>query len=151
MGKYNFILINNHRPLTPVFIPALQTSLSFVISLLSAVVIFSLMQIYKPFLVSSQALTIVAGVLGSWVFILSLTALSNLEQLVLGKGFQSRWGEVVICLLASCFACSTIHRVAVTTCILSSFIGLYYINKMSQSFHSAPIVVSDALNKKKKK
>ena len=73
MGKYNFILINKHSLLTMISILALQTSLSFVISMLSAVVIFSLMQIYKPFLISSQSLTIVAGVLGSWVFILSLT------------------------------------------------------------------------------
>jgi Keratinocyte-associated protein 2 len=84
---------------------------------------------------------------------LNFKAISNLEAVVLGKGFQARWfPEVLVCLFAACFACSTIHRVAVTTCILSSFVGLYYINQISQKFHTTPAVAVDAgLGKKKKK
>jgi len=77
-----------------------------------------------------------------------------LEAVVLGKNFQARWfPEVFVCMFAACFACSTIHRVAVTTCLLSSFISLYYLNKLSLISHSsAPAVVVDpALAKKKKK
>jgi Keratinocyte-associated protein 2 len=148
---------------------AVQTSLSFVISFLSSILIFSAMQFCKQFFLSSQFLTIFAGVVGSWFFILSLTvsfifsmlfqaltstfqlqAISNLESILLGKGFQSRWIEVFISLTMACFACSTIHRVAVTTCLLSSFIGLHYVNKISQKFHTtAPVVVVDAKKKKK--
>lgn len=79
--------------------------------------------------------------------------MSNLESTLLGKGFQAKWfPEVVICMFAACFACSTIHRVAITTCIISSFIALFYLNKISQKFHSAPVVAADAgLSKKKRK
>jgi Keratinocyte-associated protein 2 len=54
-------------------ISAAQTSLSFVLSFLSAILIFSAMQFCKQFFLSSQFLTIFAGVIGSWFFILLLT------------------------------------------------------------------------------
>lgn len=131
------------------------------------------MQFCKQFFLSSQFLTIFAGVVGSWFFILILTvsamrlisiydyilttfflfqAMSNLEAVIFGT-VKARWfPEVFICLLAACFACSTIHRVAVTTCLISSFIGLYYVNKASQRFHLSSVPVADpGLAKKKKK
>ncbi|CAG9802399.1 unnamed protein product [Chironomus riparius] len=133
---------------------AVQTSLSFIVSFLSSILVFAALQFCKKFFASSQSLTLLAGFIGSLFFILALTAISNLETLILGKGFQSRWfPEVFICLLTACFACSTVHRVAVTTCILFSFIALYYLNAISQKFHtSAPIMAQDvSLSKKKKK
>ncbi|CRK91199.1 CLUMA_CG004882, isoform A [Clunio marinus] len=130
---------------------AIQTSLSLVISMLSAILIFSSMQFCKQLFLSSQMLTIFAGIVGSWFFIMLLTTISNLEAVVLGKGFQARWPEVIISLLSACFACSTIHRVSVTTCLLTSLIGLYYINRISQNFHSTPVTVDTGISKKKKK
>ncbi|KAL7028488.1 hypothetical protein ACKWTF_005862 [Chironomus riparius] len=133
---------------------AVQTSLSFIVSFLSSILVFAALQFCKKFFASSQSLTLLAGFIGSLFFILALTAISNLETLILGKGFQSRWfPEVFICLLTACFACSTVHRVAVTTCILFSFIALYYLNAISQKFHtSATIMAQDvSLSKKKKK
>lgn len=56
-----------------IFLAAVQTSLSFVISFLSSILIFSAMQFCKNFFLSSQVLTIFAGVIGSWFFILLLT------------------------------------------------------------------------------
>lgn len=147
----------------------MQTSLSFVISILSAILIFSSMQFCKQFLLSSQILTIFAGMLGSWLFIMLLTvrninydttycfydffqlqAISNMETIVLHKGFQARWfPEIIICLVISCFACSTIHRVAVSSCLLGSFVAIYFLNKISIKFHVASANNENSLYKKK--
>lgn len=73
-------------------------------------------------------------------------------MMIFHKNFQARWfPEVVICLFAACFACSTIHRVAVSSCILFSILGLYYLNVISQKYHAAPAVVDTSMAKKKKK
>ncbi|KAG5683957.1 hypothetical protein PVAND_013212 [Polypedilum vanderplanki] len=131
---------------------ATQTSMSFIVSLLSSILVFALLQFCKRYFASSQFLTLAAGFAGSWFFILLLTAISNFESIVFGKGFQARWfPEVITCLFVACFACSTIHRVAVTTCFLFSCIALYYLNIISQKFHAAPVAVDVSLSKKKKK
>uniref|UniRef100_A0A182RYD8 Uncharacterized protein n=1 Tax=Anopheles funestus TaxID=62324 RepID=A0A182RYD8_ANOFN len=70
---------------------AVSTTVSLVLASLSAVLIFSGMQMYRPLLASSQIATIFGGYLGSWLFILSLTAVSNLEAVVLGYGFQAKF------------------------------------------------------------
>lgn len=69
---------------------AVQTSLSFVISLLSSILVFSAMQFCRQFFLSSQLLTIFSGVVGSWLFILLLTVWineSSLLKFLLNKTF----------------------------------------------------------------
>jgi hypothetical protein len=129
------------------------------------------MQLYKPFIASSQINTILGGFGGSWFFILSLTvistfhqilseqfktknfqAISNLESCVLGKGFQAKvFPEVAICLLSALIVCGMIHRVCVTTCILFSALGLYYLNSISQKFHAVPERIEVPTKKRKNK
>ena len=66
-------LFYRHRPFLRIIFAAVSTSVSLVLASLSAVLIFSGMQMYRPLLASSQMATIFGGYLGSWLFILSLT------------------------------------------------------------------------------
>lgn len=62
-------------------------------SLCLSVLLMALMQMYRAVLSSSQLLTIVAGYLGSLIFLLLLTAISNLEMSLFGKHFQAKIAE----------------------------------------------------------
>lgn len=57
-------------------IAAVSSGVSLVLSSILAVIVFSTMQIYRPWLASAQLNTILGGYLGSWLFILTLTVSS---------------------------------------------------------------------------
>uniref|UniRef100_A0A7G3B2T1 Uncharacterized protein n=1 Tax=Lutzomyia longipalpis TaxID=7200 RepID=A0A7G3B2T1_LUTLO len=117
---------------------AVPTVVSLMLSSVACVLIFSGMQIYKPFLASTKATTLLGGFVGSWLFILSLTAISNLEALLMGRGFQAKlFPEVAFCLASALIASGMVHRVCATTCIIFSLVALYYINRISQKVHAA--------------
>lgn len=121
---------------------AVSSGMSFLLSTTLAVLLFAGMQLYKVHLASHEWTTIVGGFLGSLLFCLILTAVSNFETLMFGKGFQTRlFPEVVVCVVAAMFASGLIHRVCVTTCFLFSIMNLYYINKLSQATY-APLVTA---------
>lgn len=69
---------------------AVSTSTSFMLSSTFGVLLFAAMQIYRQSIASTEYLTIVGGFLGHILFILLLTAVSNGEVLMFGKGFQSK-------------------------------------------------------------
>ncbi|XP_074095337.1 protein KRTCAP2 homolog [Cotesia typhae] len=127
------------------------SGVSFVLSSIFTVILFSGMQMYKSWLTSSQLHTIFGGYLGSMLFIFILTAVGNLESSIFGKNFQLKlFPEVFISLLFSMTASGLVHRVSTTTCFLFSMVALYYINKISQENYSAPVTTTTLHTKKKK-
>ncbi|KAK9890309.1 hypothetical protein WA026_010412 [Henosepilachna vigintioctopunctata] len=143
-------LNNKHRVLDLKM--SVSTRASFILASISAVFIFSGMQMYKPWLTSSQFHTIFGGYLGSLFFTLCLTAVGNLETCIFGKNFQVKlFPEAIFSFLLAVFASGMIHRVCATTCLLISGCGLYYINKYSQRVYSVqnPTVVIQTSRKKR--
>ncbi|XP_019881761.1 protein KRTCAP2 homolog [Aethina tumida] len=130
---------------------AVTTGTSLALASISAILVFSGMQMYKPWLVSSQIHTLLGGYLGSLFFVLSLTAIGNLETCWFGKSFQLKlFPEVSVSLLLALFASATIHRVCGTTCIILSLMALYYVNKYSQKVHVVVPTSTVQTGKKKK-
>jgi len=126
--------------------------MSFVLAATFAVLLLAGMQLYKTQIGAHEYMTIFGGFLGSLLFVLILTAVSNFEATMFGKNFQTQlFPEVVTCLFAAMFASAFVHRVCVTTCFLFSILHLYYINKLSASVHAPAVTAAPPVKSGKKK
>ena len=112
---------------------ALTESSSFPVATILAILTFSGMQMAKPILASTQMMTILGGFTGSILFVFLLTAVGNLEQIIFGKGFQTKLPETILAMIIAMTASASIHRVCATTCLLFSMIMVYSMYKISQT------------------
>lgn len=130
---------------------AASNASSFLFSLLISLLLFASMQVFRGQLASSQPWTIAGGFLGSLLFLSLLTAVSNFEMNTFGSNFQAKiFPEVIACLLIAMFCSGFVHRVCVTTCLLFSLIGLYYVNRISSGVYGVPAGPSTAYGAQKK-
>ncbi|VVC28469.1 Keratinocyte-associated protein 2 [Cinara cedri] len=132
---------------------AVSTGMSFFISTLLLMAVFSFMHLNSKWLTSSSTLIIGTGFLGSVLFTLALTAISNLMTLVMGERYQaSFFPEIVLSLLFTFFICVSIHRVCATTGLLFSLFALYNIYNISQkTYNSSTLIKQPIVHSKKKK
>ena len=114
--------------------PLTQSS-SFPVASILALLTFSGMQWAKPLLASSQSMTLLGGFLGSILFVFLLTAIGNLEQVMFGKGFQTKLPETVFAMIISMAASGSVHRVCATTCLIFSLVMVYSMYKISQQVY----------------
>ena len=131
---------------------ALAVSPSCVVSLALSVLLFSGMQMAKPFLVASQPATILGGFLGSILFVFLLTGLGNLEKMAFGNNFQTKLPEALFCLIIAVMASASVHRVSASTCVLFSTAMLYSMNSISNQTHGGEKSIAEpGKNEKSKK
>ena len=130
---------------------ALAVSPSCVVSLALSVLLFSGMQMAKPFLVASQPATILGGFLGSILFVFLLTGLGNLEKMAFGNNFQTKLPEALFCLIIAVMASASVHRVSASTCVLFSAAMLYSMNSISNQTHGGEKSVAEPGKSEKSK
>ncbi|KAM0941108.1 putative keratinocyte-associated protein [Dioscorea sansibarensis] len=101
---------------------------SMLYSLLLFAITFSLLEMYREKLASSELLTIAGGFISSLLFVLLLTFIGNYQE---SYGARTGWGAVFLAESIALVAASTVHRVCITTCFLFSAAFLYEIDKLS--------------------
>ncbi|XP_061708686.1 keratinocyte-associated protein 2 [Cydia pomonella] len=121
---------------------AVNSATSFVLSSILTLLIFSGMQMYKPWLVRSPMTIIFGGYLGSVMFMFFVTAIGNLEATLFGKNFQLKLPEIVLSMALSLIAAGMVHRICFTTCFIFSIIVIYYMNKLSQKTYATTVPVA---------
>ncbi|SPP84401.1 protein KRTCAP2 homolog [Drosophila guanche] len=122
-----------------------NTLVSSIISGILSLVIFATLRFCADWFNGSQLNVLVGGYLFSWLFILSLTCVSNAEMLIFGQDFQAKLvPEILFCMSLTVAAAGIVHRVCATTSILFSLVGLYFLNRISSKYYSTAVVPLDA-------
>ncbi|XP_078422114.1 dolichyl-diphosphooligosaccharide--protein glycosyltransferase subunit KCP2 [Cetorhinus maximus] len=113
-----------------------RTAVSFLLSFSLSILIYSALKIYKAKLVNDKGLIFFSGFVASYLFIFSLTAVNNLENMVFGMGFEaSFFPEVLSCFGLALYTSYQVHPVACTSCLVFSLVGLHFINNLSRKIY----------------
>uniref|UniRef100_A0A1B0FQJ6 Uncharacterized protein n=1 Tax=Glossina morsitans morsitans TaxID=37546 RepID=A0A1B0FQJ6_GLOMM len=133
-----------------VSVPPRGHLISAIISCIMTLMIYATLRFYSEWFNSSQLNTILGGFIGSWLFIFSLTSLSNVEMLLFGEDFSSKFiPEILFCLIVAVVAAGVVHRVCATTCILFSILGLYFIDRISNAHYNKSALSVEPIHSRK--
>uniref|UniRef100_A0A1A9WFT0 Uncharacterized protein n=1 Tax=Glossina brevipalpis TaxID=37001 RepID=A0A1A9WFT0_9MUSC len=139
---------------TEVSTPPRGHLISAIISCIMTLMIYATLRFYSEWFNKTQLNTIFGGFIGSWLFLFSLTSLSNVEMLLFGEDFSSKFiPEILFCLVVAVVAAGVVHRVCATTCILFSMLGLYFVDRISNAYYnkSAALAVEPMHSRKSNK
>uniref|UniRef100_A0A914C6F3 Dolichyl-diphosphooligosaccharide--protein glycosyltransferase subunit KCP2 n=1 Tax=Acrobeloides nanus TaxID=290746 RepID=A0A914C6F3_9BILA len=126
-------------------------SLSALISLFITILLIALGQTFKSTLAASRQGTLLTGGLSALVFVFTLTAISNLKMAMTPHS-KSGLFEVGIGLVVAVITAASIHRIAITMCLLFSGVLLFFVNSISQGRYSAAAqTAQQSVASKKKK
>lgn len=92
--------------------------------------------------------------LGALVFTFALTTISNLKMSANGTLSKSGFFDIGLALFIAALASASIHRIAITICILFSGILLFFFNTISHSRYTlstAAGVIKPSVDDKKRK
>ncbi|XP_075146938.1 protein KRTCAP2 homolog [Haematobia irritans] len=122
---------------------------SAIISCILSLVIFGTLRFYAEWFTSTQLTTLFGGFVSSFIFLFSLTSLSNFEMFLFGDDFACKFiPEVVICLLISVLSAGVVHRVCATTCIIFSLLALYFVDRISNDCYHKAVTSESILHRK---
>ncbi|KAI6178588.1 Elongator complex protein 1 [Aphelenchoides besseyi] len=108
-------------------------SRSALVSLVLVIVFVAVGQLFKEPLASSRQGTLIAGGLGSLVFVFTLTAVSNMKMSSAGESAKSGLAEVFLALFFGVLNSALIHRVATTICFFFSIGLLLFLTGIAQT------------------
>ncbi|XP_043566188.1 keratinocyte-associated protein 2 [Chiloscyllium punctatum] len=113
-----------------------RTAVSFVLSSLLSILIYSALGIYKENLVNDKGMILCSGFVTSYLFIFSLTAVNNLENMMFGMGFEaSFFPEVLSCFGLALYTSYQVHPVSCSSCLVFCLVQLYFINQLSRNIY----------------
>uniref|UniRef100_UPI00398E68C8 dolichyl-diphosphooligosaccharide--protein glycosyltransferase subunit KCP2-like isoform X2 n=1 Tax=Pristiophorus japonicus TaxID=55135 RepID=UPI00398E68C8 len=93
-----------------------RTVVSFLLSSSLSILIYLALEKYRAKLANDKGLIFFSGFVGSYLFIFSLTALNNLENMMFGMGFEaSFFPEVLSCFILALYTSYQVHPVSCTS------------------------------------
>ncbi|EGD76801.1 hypothetical protein PTSG_12688 [Salpingoeca rosetta] len=111
---------------------------SLAVAAVLAVLAFASLQLFADTLRESKVGTIGAGFVSSLIYIMTLTAINNIECSVFGSNYQAGiFPECVLALFVAMACAATIHGVSVTTCFLFSCGHTFFLNRLSTQLYSS--------------
>ncbi|KAN0042408.1 hypothetical protein ACTFIV_004972 [Dictyostelium citrinum] len=108
------------------------------------IIIFALLNIGSSFFRSSEAATILGGLVGSFLFFLQMTFIGAIKRDV-------KLIETVLSVIITAMVSSSVHRVSGTTSIIFSIGWIFYFNYVSNKIYSKLEETNTVVSGKKRK